>query len=232
MKHPKHGAVYRITCDLSGKCYIGLTRDYVSNRWHQHKVAARQGKSSALYNAMRKYGESAFRVEHIASAVSHEFLGELERILIAQHGAFGGGYNLSEGGERDFSKRLSPEWLARIRKARNDPRALEANRQRNVARMATPDGRAHQARMVEAARAASDKLAASRRRYAKTEAGAAQIARAAAHGAKRKAEVSGKGVIAEGERFHSVREAAERFGIERGAVRWRIKSPRFDWKWA
>jgi group I intron endonuclease len=232
MKRPKFGSVYMITCEVNGKRYIGLTRSYVSNRWHQHKVGARQGKTGALYAAMRKHGEEAFRIDHIASALAPHYLGELERLLIAQHGTFGNGYNLSEGGERDFCKRISQEGIERIREARNKPEALAENRRRNVARMATPEGKAHQARMVDAARAASAKLSEARRKYAGTKKGAAQLAAAAAAGARRKAELSSKALIAGGRRFVSVREAAEAFGIERAAVRWRIKSARFDWSWA
>lgn len=234
MKQSPNGSIYRITCLKNGKVYIGLTRGYVSNRWHQHKKAAAQGASSALYSAMRRHGVDAFEVAPIASALSVTHLANLERILIAEHGAYGsGGYNMSLGGESGYSRRMTDEGKARIRAARNRPEALESNRERNRLRMSTDDGKAHQARMVDAARLAGEKLAASRRRYAATPDGAAQVAAAAALGAKRKAELSSKAVLADGVMFKSVQDAALAHGIERGAVRWRIKSPRFQaWEWA
>jgi group I intron endonuclease len=233
MIRPLYGSVYRITCDANGKCYIGLTRGYVSDRWYQHKKAAAMGASSALYSAIRKHGVERFRIEHIASAVDPASLAELERALIAQHETRARGYNLSDGGERAFFRLMSDEGRDRIRAVRNTPEAISANRLRNKERTGTPEGAAHQARMVELARAAKGNLIAGRKRYAATPEGREQLTAAAKMGAAKNAELTSKPVLADGAVFRSVAEAAAKYGIERGAVRWRIKSPRFgSWSWA
>ena len=54
MRKPKFGSIYLITNTANGKVYVGLTRSYVSDRWYGHKLAAKNGASSALYRAMRK----------------------------------------------------------------------------------------------------------------------------------------------------------------------------------
>lgn len=233
MKLPPFGSVYKITCLVNGKVYIGLTRSYVSNRWHQHRKEVEAGTTSALYHAMRKHGIENFRIDAIASALSADSLGELESILIAQYDAYGrGGYNMSLGGERPKFRRMGEAGKERLRQARSREVDRAANSARLTAFMRTEEGAQHQARMVEAARLAKDKLAAGRRKYAATTAGAEQIARAAKLGAARKAELSSKAVRVDEKVYKSVRDAAEAFGIERGAVRWRIKSTRFkNWSW-
>ena len=233
MRKPKFGSIYLITNTANGKVYVGLTRSYVSDRWYGHKLAAKNGASSALYRAMRKYGVDKFEIEHIASAVSLDVLGELETQLIAQYGSYGkAGYNCSYGGEAHLERRLTEEGLESVRAARRSPEARQRNSARQRDRMKTDAGRSHQARMVEAARAAKDILAESRRRYAATEAGANQIREASRKGARRAAELRSKAVSVGGVLYASVRHAAESFGIERAAVRWRLKSPHFtEWSW-
>ena len=234
MKRPKFGSIYRITCLCNAKVYIGLTRKYVSDRWYQHKKAAASGASSALYQAIRNHGADMFYIEHIACAVSDESLSELESLLIKQYGSYGSlGYNMSLGGERAECRTMTNEGKERLKQARRLPSAVSKNRAINVARMATKEGREHQAKMVIAARNAKDRLSESRKAYAQTEHGAKQIHMAAKKGAARKAEISSKKVVVGSEVFRSVSDAAEAYGIERGAVRWRIKSSNFEaWGWA
>lgn len=228
------GSIYKITNTVNGKVYIGLTKGYVSDRWYQHKKAAARGDESALYRAMRKYGLEAFVIEQIASATSWQALPLAETKLIDQFRSYGSyGYNMSRGGEAHLDRKMSDEGRARLRAARNRPADRENNRNRQKARMNTAEGRAHQMRMVEAARAAKENLSAGRKAYASTERGKAQIAAAAAKAGQVRAEALRKGVRVGQVEYMSIREAADAHGIERGAVRWRIKSDGFgDWGWA
>lgn len=93
-------AAYVITNLVSGKRYIGITRRALHRRWSDHKVSARKGVKTALASAIRKYGEEAFSIQHIASASSVDNLQALEIVLIRQEGTLApGGYNLTTGGE-------------------------------------------------------------------------------------------------------------------------------------
>ena len=62
--------VYVITNKTNGKVYVGKAAD-VDHRWCVHKRRARYGETSALYGAMRKYGEHSFEHETVAC-----FIGE------------------------------------------------------------------------------------------------------------------------------------------------------------
>jgi group I intron endonuclease len=227
------GVVYKITCAVNGKVYIGLTKGAVYDRWHQHRKAAKTGCSSALYQAMRKHGESQFSIEVIASALNGQTLADLERLLIKQYDSYGrGGYNMSFGGERDMCRTMTQEGRERLKMARNRPDDLAANKARNKVRMESAEGKMHQSMMVEAARRSSFKLSNSRKVYAATPEGAFQIKAAAKKGAAQKALISSKAVTVNGAKFSSVQDAAIAFGIERAAVRYRIKSPNFSvWAW-
>jgi group I intron endonuclease len=94
--------VYLITNLVTGGQYVGITSTSISHRWRQHRFDARSGKKYRLHNAIRKYGEDKFTLEHIASAASEIELLETEKLLIAQYGTFGRGggkgYNLTIGG--------------------------------------------------------------------------------------------------------------------------------------
>lgn len=227
------GLVYRITCAVNGKVYIGLTRGAVCDRWYQHRKAAKTGVSSALYQAMRKHGEGQFSIEGIASALTPQTLADLERLLIKQYNAYGqGGYNMSLGGERDICRTMTLDGRERLKAARNRPEDLAANRVRNIQRMSLPEGMAHQEKMVKAARLCGEKISVSRKAYAATMHGAAQINAASRKGAARKALLSSKMLTADGLAYKSVQAAAAAFGIERAAIRYRIKSPNFqNWAW-
>lgn len=232
-KLPIYGSIYRITSLSNKKVYIGLTRDYVSNRWYQHKQAAILNKSSALYQAIRKHGAENFICEQIACAIDANSLSDLETILIRQYEAYGqNGYNMSLGGESGFKRSYTEEGLARIRARSVRPDVVANNSNRNKKRMQTCEGKRHQARMVEAAKLSRDKLSKARKKYANTEDGRKQIIEASKMGAAKRAESSGKPVNVGGLIFRSVQEVANEFKIERAAVRYRIKSARFnDWRW-
>jgi len=91
---------YRITNAATGRCYIGVTVRGLRRRWTDHLRAARNGVKTALYAAIRKHGEQAFSIEHIASATSRELLKALERAIIDQDCTLApGGYNLTRGGD-------------------------------------------------------------------------------------------------------------------------------------
>lgn len=105
--------IYKLTCGISGKSYVGITARALDTRWFEHVARSRRDdRGSRLYAAMRKYGIDAFTREIIGSADTDEEARSLERAFIRQLGTFDNGYNSTDGGEL-----LSPESLAKISKA-------------------------------------------------------------------------------------------------------------------
>jgi len=94
--------VYKITNNVNGHGYIGITQCALAKRWREHLCAARTGSDKRLYRAMRKYGTDNFSIAALYEADSFQELQAVERGLIAAHGTYasnGKGYNLTAGGE-------------------------------------------------------------------------------------------------------------------------------------
>src|SRR2546430_8023160 len=95
------GELYTLTSP-SGKRYIGWTAYTAARRFSSHVRAARKNpaRSSALRQAILKYGEDAFIVQTLVIADDREFLKKLECAAIAAFGTIAPrGYNLTPGGD-------------------------------------------------------------------------------------------------------------------------------------
>jgi group I intron endonuclease len=92
--------IYRITCLINGKIYIGQTTGSLSKRWKRHTwECTKNRKAMAITNAIVKYGEENFTIEEIDEASSLEELNEKEIFYISLHKSLSPiGYNLSSGG--------------------------------------------------------------------------------------------------------------------------------------
>ncbi|WVX98424.1 hypothetical protein PLAPEKGO_00126 [Klebsiella phage KP6] len=88
---------YKIEMNANNKVYIGVTND-PQRRYEQHLANAFQyNVESELYDAMRKYGASAFTFVIIAQT-DEVYKWELEKQLIAQYDSYELGYNMNKGG--------------------------------------------------------------------------------------------------------------------------------------
>ena len=77
--------VYKITNNINGKVYIGITTCSLEYRWSKHVTESRnENNTKHLYKAMRKYGLDNFSIEQIDSSDDFKKLGELERQYIKQ----------------------------------------------------------------------------------------------------------------------------------------------------
>ncbi len=94
------GVIYAITNKESGHQYIGQTTMRLSERWYEHKRAAKkQYLKTALCKAMISYGIDMFECEEIAKAYSREELDLLEQQYIESYNTMApNGYNLTTGG--------------------------------------------------------------------------------------------------------------------------------------
>ena len=118
--------VYLITCQVTGKRYVGLTKRDLRGRWYDHRSSARQPNKprgcTAIAAAIRKYGYQAFTIECLAIAFSRADAGHLEKMLIAELRTVApGGYNVTAGGDggthgRIWSeaerRQVSERWIA------------------------------------------------------------------------------------------------------------------------
>lgn len=116
-------SVYKITCDKTGKSYIGVTVIGIELRFARHKRLARIGHTGMpIYDAIRAFGEDAFTVELVYEAATKEEMFTVERGLIAAHGTmvprgynlarggFGGYHAISEAGRLSRSEKMKALW--------------------------------------------------------------------------------------------------------------------------
>ena len=111
--------LYRITNKVSGSCYIGMTKAGLARRFSQHKYAARSGKKSKLYDAMRKYGVDCFEISLVESFDTKQECCTKEIDLIAKEDNL---YNLASGGEGGFAVTDIAAWKAKLCEARTGRR--------------------------------------------------------------------------------------------------------------
>lgn len=86
--------IYRLTNTVNQKTYVGLTTQGLERRWKKHCSNARRGSSCHLHNAIRKYGEVAFRRE-IMETTTVALMNEREQYWIDKERP---AYNMTAGG--------------------------------------------------------------------------------------------------------------------------------------
>lgn len=97
------GYIYKVTCLVTGKIYIGKTETSAQDRWKGHCRAAFL-ESHGDYNfpfhrAIRKYGKENFKVEEIEEVEDSEELKEREKFWINKFDSYYNGYNSTLGGD-------------------------------------------------------------------------------------------------------------------------------------
>lgn len=93
--------IYKITNNINGKLYIGQTCRSITERWKNHKhQSSRKRTSSALHDAIRKYGSMHFSIEEMERVITKEEADSKEKHYIKLYDTFGtkNGYNLTKGG--------------------------------------------------------------------------------------------------------------------------------------
>ena len=91
--------IYKITCTINGKGYIGKTEDDIEKRVMAH-LNNRSPGCVALFNAIKKHGKENFIWDTLHHDVLPGVLDSLEIDEIRNHNTLApNGYNLTEGGE-------------------------------------------------------------------------------------------------------------------------------------
>ncbi len=107
--------IYEIVNQVSGRRYIGMTKNSLATRMNQHRSAARRGLKSPLYNAMRYYGLENFVITELNIFDTKQECTDKEIQLIAEDSNL---YNLASGGEGGFVITNLEEWRDKLKVAR------------------------------------------------------------------------------------------------------------------
>jgi group I intron endonuclease len=95
--------IYKVTCRITGKVYVGKTEISTEKRWQQHCTAAflpsHGDYDFPFHRAIRKYGKENFTIETIDYASTSQELNEKEKYWIKFFNSYNNGYNSSLGGD-------------------------------------------------------------------------------------------------------------------------------------
>jgi len=115
------GYIYKITCKVNNKVYIGQTIQKLQDRlYHHFKDAINNGYKHALANAIRKYGKDNFYIEEIerhsckTKRDLKKVLNEAEKKYIEIYDSYLNGYNSTLGGDGTLGYNLSDEHRRKI----------------------------------------------------------------------------------------------------------------------
>jgi group I intron endonuclease len=142
------GFIYKITNIVSGKCYIGETREEnPENRWKKHiQTINRNSGCPALKDAIKKYGIDKFKFEVLIICFDEDrFIYEKEYIA-KYKSQVPNGYNILPGGEGGgfLGKKHSPESIQKMveslkRFRENNPNHFETYREKHRESMSKVD---------------------------------------------------------------------------------------------
>lgn len=112
------GSIYLIVNLVNNKKYVGQTIQPIERRFKSHFY---KGDSPKLYNALKKYGKSKFKLITLKCIVTTDFdilakkLDESEIFYIQYYDSINNGYNISLGGQR--KRKMSDEIKKKISEA-------------------------------------------------------------------------------------------------------------------
>jgi group I intron endonuclease len=118
---------------LNGKGYVGITTRSIDRRWNEH-ITYPNCSGQLLHKAIEKYGQDAFEVHHIASAIGDlSNLKAIEKTLIQQFQTYvPNGYNLTLGGDGVYGFKKTPEQIEKWKLANIGRKASDETKQKMV----------------------------------------------------------------------------------------------------
>lgn len=123
-----YGIIYKLTCLITWKPYVGQTTKTLDERFIQHSRT-----DSLIGNAIRKYGAENFLREVLEVCDTQEQLNEREKFWIAYFNSkVPNGYNLTDGGEGMAGRHHTPESKAKM-SASQCGKKLSAKARANIA---------------------------------------------------------------------------------------------------
>lgn len=136
--------IYKITNTITGKSYIGKTRNKARLRWYSHIAGRGNSAKTYIARSLKKYGHKSFRFEVIDIAENEESLNHKESFYISHYNTLTpNGYNLTTGGKdgkhaevTKAKRRGIPVFWCRRKVIRNDGKiydtVFEASRDNNT----------------------------------------------------------------------------------------------------
>lgn len=124
---PHKSGIYKITNLINGHSYIGQAKDIYDryNRHHQYDYKNDKYASYPLYQALKKYGLSNFKIEVIELCKEQE-LDSREIYWIKYYDTFNKGYNATQGGQFWSPKIHSPETQQKRKETRQKNKSLQS----------------------------------------------------------------------------------------------------------
>lgn len=109
MKQNKISGIYKITNNINGKVYVGLSID-IHRRWKEHKskIYRSKYKNSYLYNSFDKHKINNFTFEIIEKCKQQKII-EREIYWIEYYDSYKNGYNITSGGQGTFGYKHTDE---------------------------------------------------------------------------------------------------------------------------
>lgn len=154
--------VYLITCNTTGKKYVGFTSLGYLKRWAWHECEYKKG-GTVLYLAMKKYGPENFSIQSLITCPNKASALEQEILCIKKYNTITpNGYNMTIGGEggsqiEQVKKKMSesakkryqnPEERIKMesknRRIHSDPKVMQLQRDKAVKRWKDPEYRKKQ----------------------------------------------------------------------------------------
>lgn len=89
--------IYKITCLINNKVYVGQTTETLERRFKRHIGYNKNDNDTKFYRAIRKYGAENFKIELLEEANSRKHLDELEEYWIKKLDSINNGYNTALG---------------------------------------------------------------------------------------------------------------------------------------
>ncbi len=104
--------IYKATCLITNKSYIGQTKKSLAERIREHN---KDKSNTVFHRAIRKYGKAAFTWKILAKGISLDELNTLEiKFINVEKTLVPNGYNLHTGGRNHITLEITKE---KIRKA-------------------------------------------------------------------------------------------------------------------
>lgn len=218
--------VYLVTNSINNKQYVGVTSQKLEKRIKGHRNDSER-KNGVFQLAIRKYGFSVFNFEVLKVTKIKEDVFELEKFYIKKlETKIPHGYNMTDGGEGTFGRKLTKEHINKIRDTRSK---WSKEKQQEIKEKQSKSLKETFSQITKEKREGwNKKISDGRKRYFKNRTDEeADIINDKIKNTLRRNSKYSKACVVNGVNFVSYSEAGRYFGVSSDTIRRRIKSYKF-----